>query len=137
GSGAAYVVFGKADGSTVNLTNVAAGAGGFKIIGENVGDAAGWTVSRLDDVNGDGKDDLLVGAYGNDAGGTDSGAAYVVFGKVSGTAVNLDDVAAGMGGFKIIGETVNDQLSIWALSDLGDVNGDGRAELLVGATRNA
>jgi hypothetical protein len=133
-SGAAYVVFGKADGSAVNLDNVALGSGGFKIVGEIAGDEAGRSVAGLGDVNGDGCADLLVGAM-NNAGGLGSGAAYVVFGKTDGSAVNLDDVALGTGGFKIIGEAAND-LAGASVAGLVDLNGDGRADLLVAANHN-
>ena len=70
----------------IDLVDVAAGTGGFKIIGESSYDEAGRSVSSAGDVNGDGFDDLIVGARFNDGGG----AAYVVFGAASGiTSVNL------------------------------------------------
>jgi len=51
-----------------------------KVIGEEVGDWAGFSVSGAGDVNGDGYDDILVGAEGQDAGGSGAGAAYMVLG---------------------------------------------------------
>ena len=132
--GAAYVVFGATSGLTsLNLADVAAGTGGFKIIGENIGDQAGTSVSSAGDVNGDGIDDLLVGAWHNYAAGPTAGAAYVVFGDTSvTTAVNLDDVANGTGGFRIIGEASNDYAG-FSVSSAGDVNGDGVDDVIVGA----
>jgi len=136
-NGAAYVVFGKASGfATVNLSDVAAGTGGFKIIAENAFDNAGFSVSSAGDVNGDGFDDLIVGAHLNDAGGSNAGAAYVVFGKASGFAtVNLSSVAAGTGGFKIFGENAGD-VAARSVSSAGDVNGDGFGDVIVGAIGN-
>jgi ELWxxDGT repeat protein len=130
--GAAYVVFGKTGHEAVNLDDIAAGRGGFKIIGEASGDNAGRSVSSAGDVNGDGLTDLLVGASGNDAAGRLSGASYLVFGKADGGAVNLSAVADGAGGFKITGEAVDDRAGE-AVSAAGDVNGDGFADLMVGA----
>jgi len=148
-AGAAYVIFGgaanlaaadAADGTAdgkINLDVVAAGTGGFKIVGENDIDLAGRSVSSAGDVNGDGFDDLIVGALLNDAGGTNAGAAYVIFGKASGfVTVNLDDVAAtSTGGFKIIGEAAGDFAGI-SVSRAGDVNGDGFDDLIVGSSNN-
>jgi len=63
-SGAAYVVFGKTGGFGTNLNlSTLNGADGFRISGEERLDAAGCSVSAAGDVNGDGYDDLLVGAY--------------------------------------------------------------------------
>ncbi len=133
---AAYVVFGKADGTAVDLVDVALGLGGFKIFGEARDDRAGISVSDAGDVNGDGFADLLVGANGSSSdGSTDNGAAYVVFGKAGGAAVDLGDVALGLGGFKILGEASGDSAGI-SVSAAGDVNGDGHADLLVGALLN-
>ena len=131
-AGAAYVVWGKATDSAVNLTSVTAGTGGFRIIGQNAGDAAGQALTAIGDVNGDGKADILVGAMGNDAGGLNAGAAYVVFGKSTGTQVDLDNIALGTGGFRITGAAGESAGS--AVTGLGDVNNDGIADMLVGAS---
>jgi len=122
-AGAAYVVWGKANDGAVNLSNVTLGTGGFRIIGQSAGDGAGQALAALGDVNGDGKADILVGASGNDAGGANAGAAYVVYGKATGSQVDLNAVAAGTGGFRITGTTGENAGA--AVTGLGDVNGDG------------
>jgi hypothetical protein len=131
-TGKSYVVFGKANGSAVNLNEVAAGLGGFAIYGEAADDASGLSVSGAGDVNGDGLDDLLVGAQGADPNGPDSGKSYVVFGKADGGRVHLSQVAMGIGGFAIQGEASGDASGL-SVSGAGDVNGDGFADLMVGA----
>jgi hypothetical protein len=47
------------------------------LTGAETGDRFGFSVGSAGDVNGDGFDDVIVGAYANDAGGTDAGRAYV------------------------------------------------------------
>jgi hypothetical protein len=131
-SGKSYVVFGKVGSSTVNLSDVGAGTGGFAINSEAEGDSLGFPVSSAGDVNGDGLADLIVGASGADPNGESSGKSYVVFGKADGTTVNLSNVAAGVGGFAINGEAAYDEAGI-SVSSAGDVNGDGLADLIVGA----
>ncbi|CAB5499863.1 hypothetical protein formerly called flagellar hook-length control protein FliK, partial [Bathymodiolus thermophilus thioautotrophic gill symbiont] len=131
--GKSYVVFGKTDGSAVNLSVIAAGTGGFVINGENAGDWNGYSVSSAGDVNGDGLDDLIVGSFQADTNSkSDAGKSYVVFGKTNESAVNLSVIAAGTGGFVINGENAND-FSGYSVSSAGDVNGDGLDDLIVGA----
>src|SRR5262249_55577605 len=102
---AAYVVFGHTGrfASPVDLRSIAAGHGGFMIRGEGDYDAAGWSVSNAGDVNGDGIDDLIVGAPHYHLNGANDGVsgAYVVFGRTGGftSPVDLRDIAAGHGGF--------------------------------------
>lgn len=134
-AGAAYLVHGKADGTGIALSAVAGGTGGFKILGQTAKDFAGFSVAPAGDMNGDGLTDLVVGAHYNDAGGTTAGAAYVVFGRAGGDVVDLDMVARGVGGFRIVGQAAGDQAG-WAVAALGDMNGDGRGELLIGAPTN-
>ncbi|MCT7967866.1 hypothetical protein NG799_16115 [Laspinema sp. D1] len=132
-SGKSYVVFGKADSTAVNLSDVAAGTGGFIMNGIDEADTSGRSVSNAGDVNGDGLDDVIVGAWGGNPGGNSlAGESYVVFGKADNTAVNLSDVTAGTGGFIINGIDANDQ-SGTSVSNAGDVNGDGLDDLIVGA----
>ncbi|MDA9159314.1 flagellin, partial [Rhodobacteraceae bacterium] len=98
-SGASTVVFGKADGTAIELSDIesSSNSGGFVINGASFGDISGWSVSGAGDVNGDGLDDLIVGAYNDDPNGVNSGSSTVVFGKADGTAVELSDIEAGTG----------------------------------------
>jgi hypothetical protein len=65
--------------------------------------------SSAGDVNGDGLDDLIVGAYYADPSDkSNAGKSYVVFGKQDNAAINLSAITAGTGGFVINGESVND-----------------------------
>lgn len=130
-AGAAYVVWGKSTNSIIQLSNVATGTGGFKIVGEAAGDGVGRVVGTVGDMNGDGKAEILVGADDSDAGGAQSGAAYVVFGKSTTTGVSLASITAGTGGFRVVG--IAGDMAGAALAGLGDVNGDGKADVLVGA----
>jgi hypothetical protein len=113
----------------VNLSAIAAGAGGFVINGQGASDLSGWSVSSAGDVNGDGLVDVIVGAKGAN---TDTGKSYVVFGQTGTTAIELSAVEAGTGGFVINGQASGD-LSGVSVSNAGDVNGDGLADLIVGA----
>ena len=134
-SGAAYVIFGKASGfADIDLTSLSA-ADGFKITGGAATDLAGRSVSSAGDVNGDGFDDILVGAYLNDAGGTNAGAAYVIFGKASGLAdVDLSTLGSS-DGFSIAGDTAYDYTAK-SVSSAGDINGDGFDDIIIGAAGN-
>jgi hypothetical protein len=127
-SSKSYVVFGQTGTAAINLSAVAGGTGGFLINGENSTDSAGASVSNAGDVNGDGFADLIVGAFG--ANGA-AGKSYVVFGKTGTAAINLTAVAGGIGGFAINGEAASDK-SGWSVSNAGDVNGDGLADLMIG-----
>ena len=133
--GKSYVVFGKSNWSgvsTLNLSEIAAGSGGFVLNGQATGDHSGWSVSTAGDVNGDGYADFIIGAHGANS---NAGKSYVVFGKPDWSGVstlNLSEIAAGSGGFVLNGESSNDNTG-WSIATAGDVNGDGYADFMVGA----
>lgn len=52
-------------------------------VGENESDSSGYSVSFAGDVNGDGRDDILIGAQGNDDNGDRAGKTYLLFGPES------------------------------------------------------
>jgi hypothetical protein len=135
-SGASYVVFGKASGFAANIAlSTLDGTTGFTLSGEAAGDESGYAVASAGDVNGDGFADLIIGAYLADPHGLSSGASYVVFGKASGFAANIDlSTLDGTTGFKLSGEAAGDLLG-YSVASAGDVNGDGFADLIVGAAR--
>ena len=137
GAGRSYVVFGKTGGAVVEVSSLTAGtsATGFVINGEAADDKSGFSVSAAGDVNGDGLADLIIGGHSTDATGADAGRSYVVFGKTDGSVVNASDLATGnsTAGFVIDGAS-SSELSGWAVSDAGDVNGDGLADLIVSAS---
>jgi VCBS repeat-containing protein len=163
GTGKSYVIFGKSGSfgsivgarSVVDLSNDTAGDGfaaanGFIIQGDTSGDRLGQSIGSAGDVNGDGFEDIIVGAYFGDDGSTppngNSGEAYIIFGKASGfgatdangrAVIDLtsDDPTDGFDaadGFLVQGHILNDQAG-FAVSSTGDINGDGFDDLIVGA----
>ena len=133
-AGAAYVVWGKTSDAVVQLNNVAAGTGGFKINGADGGDAIGSAMAVLGDQNGDGKAEILIGVRDDNTAGSNAGAVYVVDGKSTGTAIDLSNVALGVGGYKISGVAQDDAGA--SVAGIGDVNGDGLDDILIGAPRS-
>lgn len=112
-------------------------ADGFAISGINATDTIGRSVASAGDVNGDGLDDLIVGArYGDPIVGDNAGVSYVIFGRSDGFGSDLDvSMLDGSDGFKIEGLNPLDQLGR-SVASAGDVNGDGFDDLIVGV-RNA
>jgi Ca2+-binding RTX toxin-like protein len=127
-----------ADGGVIVSIDLATldGNNGFTLIGINEGDQSGYSVSSAGDVNGDGFDDVIVGAFSAEsAGGADSeGESYVVFGKASWVGAPSIDLATldGTNGFRLAGIGEHDY-SGKSVSSAGDVNGDGFADLIIGA----
>ena len=116
----------------IELSDVEAGTGGFVINGVSANDFSGRSVSSAGDVNGDGFDDLIVGAYRDSPNGSSSGASFVVFGgnfsgavtqigtlgddTLTGTAAN-DVIFAGVGNDTLDGGGGTDRLSGGAGAD--------------------
>jgi hypothetical protein len=128
-AGEAYVIFGRKDGETA--LDLATQEADVTILGAHAGDNLGFVVAA-GDVNGDGTDDILVGArFATPAGGAASaGEAYVLFGSASlkGTL----DIVQGQQDLTIAGAGAGDFLG-YALT-AGDVNGDRIADIVVAAS---
>jgi hypothetical protein len=88
-------------------------------------------VAGAGDVNGDGRDDVIIGAGGADNHGRTSGSSYVVYGSASASTMDLASVSAAQG-FRIDGANADDVSGV-SVAGAGDVNGDGRDDVIIGA----
>ncbi len=149
--GRAYVIFGSdsglgvdVDGRQVVYLSDLAPSEGFIIQGEARNDSFAYAdgVTSAGDINGDGINDILVSAPGNDGAGLSTGAAYVIFGDSNryGTLVDgqqLVDLSllSPEDGFVIQGAEIGDSIGI-SVSGIGDFNGDGYDDIIVGTANS-
>lgn len=130
--GRVYVVYGRSAGfpSTLLLADLD-GSNGFSLVrGSAEGDLFGISVGAAGDINGDGVDDLIVGASGV-AGG---GRAFVLFGDAGGFPANvrMDDLD-GSQGLKLFGAGGSGATQMgWSVNGAGDINGDGLDDIIMG-----
>ena len=119
-------------GPTIELSSLN-GTNGFALNGANAGDESGASVSVAGDINGDGIDDLIIGAPYATTIAANAGKSYLVFGSDQGlpNPLNLSTLN-GNNGFVINGESVFDYAGA-AVSAAGDINGDGIDDLIIGA----
>jgi len=118
-AGKAYVYLGSATGISATAL--------WTATGESAVDYFGCSVATAGDVNGDGYDDVIVGAYRNDCGGSDSGKVYVYLGSASGLGTTAAWTATGDAAGDHFGKS---------MATAGDVNGDGYDDIIVGAHHN-
>lgn len=133
-TGAAYVVFGRSSGFGASIDLGALdGTNGFKIEGIEEDSYTGTSVNGGGDINGDGIDDVIIGAPYAYNGGVYTGEAYVVFGKNSAFSANLDlSTLNGTNGFAIRGVS-DDDYAGFSVDFAGDINGDGIDDAIIGA----
>jgi len=131
-SGTVYVIYGKKHFPDTLDVDTLYQQHGFLINGKNTDDNVGIAAGSLKDINGDGLNDLAIGAF--HANG-DTGAGYVVFGRntMFEDTVNTRDLD-GTNGFELLGETPGDYAGA-AVGDAGDLNGDGINDLFISAQR--
>ena len=114
------------------------GTTGFRLDGVSEDDRSGNSVHGAGDVNGDGIDDVIIGARLADANGLfRAGSSYVVFGRDTNAEGAFPDIFAlssldGTNGFRLNGIAADDYAGS-SVSGAGDVNGDGMDDIIVGA----
>jgi hypothetical protein len=130
--GSAFIVFGKKGGFTAPI-NLGAlnGTDGFKLTGRASGNKTGLAVSSAGDFNGDGFDDVLIGAPSADDPAGNAGAVFLIYGKPTAFPATISLASLAGLGTRIRGEGTNDQIGT-SVAAAGDVNGDGLDDIVIG-----
>jgi hypothetical protein len=136
-SGEIYIIYGNksktSEGGSFQLSELD-GSNGFVIYGESAGDRVGLSGIGCGDVNGDGYDDLLIGA--SYAGQSNQGQVYVLYGGVNvgvSGSYDLNDLSGTpTDGIVIAGEDYYDHFGE-SVAYAGDVNNDGYGDIIASA----
>jgi hypothetical protein len=126
--GAVWILFLKPDGKVKGHQKISDVGNGF---GLNPGDEFGSAVAGIGDLDGDGLPDLAVGAILDDGDGHDNGAVWILFLNANGTVKSKQKINDLEGNF--FGGIGNDDWFGSATGYLGDLNGDGKGDLAIGA----
>ncbi len=129
-SGGAYIVLGS-EIDAVDASDL--GYASHRFTGQAAGDMAGFSVAGAGDVDGDGLEDVLIGADCNGDGGDLAGKAYLV---LSGTLGETSSGSLALADVQLIGESAGDRAG-GSVDAAGDVDGDARGDVLVGACYNS
>ncbi|MDJ0496614.1 MAG: PKD domain-containing protein, partial [Acidimicrobiia bacterium] len=128
--GAVYILFMNGNGTVKGQQKISDTDGGFTATLDNA-DEFGISATGLGDLDGDGINDIAVGALNDDDGGTALGAAYVLFLNSDGTVKAEQKISSTEGGF--VGPISGFGQFGRSVAGLGDVDDDGNADLAVGA----
>ena len=133
-TGTAYLMFGRdilaqSPGHVFGLGNERS----HRFVGAPVDFSSGLFVAGAGDVDGDGADDILLGAPSDRGAGWDAGASYLVLAsslasEAPGASLDLETTSS----YRFVGADSNENSGL-AVASAGDIDGDGNADLLIGA----
>ena len=128
--GSVWVLFLNISGNVIGSQKISSTQGGF--VGPlSISDQFGMSVANLGDLTGDSIPGIGVGAWGDDDGGSDHGAIWILYMNIDGTVDSEIKISSTEGGFTGALDS-GDKLAT-SLSPLGDFNSDGIPDLVAGA----
>lgn len=128
--GAVEILFMNADATVKSKAKISSLTTNFTTYLSN-SDGFGRSVAGIGDLNGNGTEDIVVGASTSDVGGTNRGAVYVLFLDTLGGVDSVQEIASGKGGFS--GALSNDDRFGQSVANIGDLDDDGVTDIAVGA----